>query len=581
MAAAADNTGTSLGAGNGLPNRIARSTIAHRKAAPTATIAAVTMTMNETTELIHGLTPSKLKISIARPPARKANDVRIHAKKVRSFAKVKRGSGSSPSSQNFMVTCYNPRGVISDEHLDKENYMETWEPTMSAGPLLGIALAAIALILLLVIKFRIHAFVTLIIVSAVTALAAGIPVAGVVPTMIDGFGSTIASVALLVGLGAMIGRIVEASGGAQSLADALVNAFGAKRAPLALGIASLIMGFPIFFDAGLIVMLPVIFAVARRLDGPVLAFGIPAAGAFSVMHVFLPPHPGPVAAAEFFSADIGYILGLGLIVALPTWYVSGYLWGTYLGKKFPYKVSDALLGEQTEHDPATLVSPLKVISVMLLPMLLIFCNTGISTLAAAGTVDGSGTFADILTFVGQTPIALLITLLIAMIVLGPKDGKKMEKLLESSLGPICSVILITGAGGMFGGVLRTSGIGDALAGSMSDLGIPVIFAAYLVAAALRVAQGSATVALTTAAALMAPAVEASNMNEIQLALLVLATAAGSVFSSLVNDSGFWLVGRLMGMDVSTTLRTWTLNQVFISVIGFIIVLILWAILPSS
>src|SRR5690625_1747588 len=243
--------------------------------------------------------------------------------------------------------------------------METWEPTMSAGPLLGIALAAIVLILLLVIKFRIHAFVTLIIVSALTAIAAGIPIAGVVPTMIDGFGSTIASVALLVGLGAMIGRLVEASGGAQSLADALVNAFGAKRAPLALGIASLIMGFPIFFDAGLIVMLPVIFAVARRLDGPVVAYGMPAAGAFSVMHVFLPPHPGPVAAAEFFRSEIGYILGLGLIVALPTWYVSGYLWGLFLGKKFTFKVSDALLGEQSDHDPATAASPLKVISVMI------------------------------------------------------------------------------------------------------------------------------------------------------------------------------------------------------------------------
>lgn len=459
--------------------------------------------------------------------------------------------------------------------------METWEPTMSAGPLLGIALAAIVLILLLVIKFRIHAFVTLIIVSALTAIAAGIPIAGVVPTMIDGFGSTIASVALLVGLGAMIGRLVEASGGAQSLADALVNAFGAKRAPLALGIASLIMGFPIFFDAGLIVMLPVIFAVARRLDGPVLAYGMPAAGAFSVMHVFLPPHPGPVAAAEFFSADIGYILGLGLIVALPTWYVSGYLWGLFLGKKFTFKVSDALLGEQSDHDPATAASPLKVISVMMLPMLLIFCNTGVNTLSAAGTIDATDTFAEILTFIGQTPIALLLTLIIAMAVLGPKDRENIEKLMDGALGPICSVILITGAGGMFGGVLRTSGIGDALADSMSDLGIPVIFAAYLVAAALRVAQGSATVALTTAAALMAPAVEAANMNEIQLALLVLATAAGSVFSSLVNDSGFWLVGRLMGMDVSTTLRTWTLNQVFISVIGFIVVLILWAILPSS
>ena len=459
--------------------------------------------------------------------------------------------------------------------------METWEPTMSAGPLLGIALAAIVLILLLVIKFRIHAFVTLIIVSALTAIAAGIPIAGVVPTMIDGFGSTIASVALLVGLCAMIGRLVEASGGAQSLADALVNAFGAKRAPLALGIASLIMGFPIFFDAGLIVMLPVIFAVARRLDGPVLAYGMPAAGAFSVMHVFLPPHPGPVAAAEFFSADIGYILGLGLIVALPTWYVSGYLWGLFLGKKFTFKVSDALLGEQSDHDPATAASPLKVISVMMLPMLLIFCNTGVNTLSVAGTIDATDTFAEILTFIGQTPIALLLTLIIAMAVLGPKDRENIEKLMDGALGPICSVILITGAGGMFGGVLRTSGIGDALADSMSDLGIPVIFAAYLVAAALRVAQGSATVALTTAAALMAPAVEAANMNEIQLALLVLATAAGSVFSSLVNDSGFWLVGRLMGMDVSTTLRTWTLNQVFISVIGFIVVLILWAILPSS
>ena len=459
--------------------------------------------------------------------------------------------------------------------------METWEPTMSAGPLLGIALAAIVLILLLVIKFRIHAFVTLIIVSALTAIAAGIPIAGVVPTMIDGFGSTIASVALLVGLGAMIGRLVEASGGAQSLADALVNAFGAKRAPLALGIASLIMGFPIFFDAGLIVMLPVIFAVARRLDGPVLAYGMPAAGAFSVMHVFLPPHPGPVAAAEFFSADIGYILGLGLIVALPTWYVSGYLWGLFLGKKFTFKVSDALLGEQSDHDPVTAASPLKVISVMMLPMLLIFCNTGVNTLSVAGTIDATDTFAEILTFIGQTPIALLLTLIIAMAVLGPKDRENIEKLMDGALGPICSVILITGAGGMFGSVLRTSGIGDALADSMSDLGIPVIFAAYLVAAALRVAQGSATVALTTAAALMAPAVEAANMNEIQLALLVLATAAGSVFSSLVNDSGFWLVGRLMGMDVSTTLRTWTLNQVFISVIGFIVVLILWAILPSS
>ena len=181
-------------------------------------------------------------------------------------------------------------------------------------------------------------------------------------------------------------------------------------------------------------------------------------------------------------------------------------------------------------------------------------------------------------FLGQTPIALLITTLVAMAVLGLRRGEgksAIEKTVESSLGPICSVILITGAGGMFGGVLRTSGIGDALADSMSGLGIPVILACYLIAGALRLAQGSATVALTTAAALMVPAVEAGGFTEIQLVLITLATAAGSVFGSHVNDSGFWLVGRLMGMDVSTTLRTWTVNQALISSIGFGIVLIFY------
>lgn len=460
--------------------------------------------------------------------------------------------------------------------------MDTWEPTLGAGPLLGIAVAAIALILVMVIYFRVHAFVTLVTVSALTALAAGLPIAGVVETMTDGFGSTLASVALLVGLGAMIGRLVEASGGAKSLADALVARFGEDRAPLALGIASLIMGFPIFFDAGLVVMLPVIFAVARRLNGPVLAYGIPAAGAFSVTHVFLPPHPGPVAAAEFFNADIGLILALGLLIAIPTWYFSGYRLGLFLGKKFPFGVTKMLTGPAVKeaempHRPA---SPAAVISVLLIPLVLIFCNTGLNTLAAAGAIDGEATWAQVLIMVGQTPTALLITTFAAMAILGLRRGvdkNAMEKAMESSLGPICSVVLITGAGGMFGGVLRTSGIGDALADSLSGIGIPVILACYLIAVALRLAQGSATVALTTAAALMVPAVEAGGFNEVQLALIVLATAAGSVFGSHVNDSGFWLVGRLMGMDVATTLRTWTVNQMLISVIGFVFALVLFGV----
>lgn len=458
----------------------------------------------------------------------------------------------------------------------------SWDPTLSTGPLLGIAVVAVAVILLMVIKFKIHAFITLIIVSALTALAAGIPFEKVVPIMTEGFGKTLASVALLVGLGAMLGRLVENSGGAQSLADALIRRFGEERAPLALGVASLIMGFPIFFDAGLIVMLPVIFAVARRLNGPILAFGIPAAGAFSVTHVFLPPHPGPVAAAELFKGDIGIILLVGLLVALPTWYISSYLWGQFLGKKYPLPVPDLLLGTKASDAdlPTTPASPGMVVSILLLPMLLIFGNTGVNTAASAGWVDKSAVWARFLTFLGQTPIALLITALLAMVLLGTRRGmtrESIERSMDGALGPICSVVLITGAGGMFGGVLRTSGIGNALATSLDGWGIPVILASYIIAACLRVAQGSATVAVTTAAALMAPAVTGGSFTELQIALIVIATAAGSVIASHVNDSGFWLVGRLMGMDTATTLKTWTVNQTLISVIGFAMVMVIYGV----
>ncbi|CAB0532975.1 GntP family permease [Corynebacterium diphtheriae] len=458
--------------------------------------------------------------------------------------------------------------------------MEDWVPTLSAGPLLGIAAAAIALILVLVIVFKLHAFLTLIIVSAATGLAAGIPLEGIVPTMTKGFGSTLASVALLVGLGAMLGRLVETSGGAKSLAETLVARFGEQRAPFALGVASLLMGFPIFFDAGLIVMLPVIFAVARRLNGPVLAYGIPAAGAFSVMHIYLPPHPGPISAAEFYSADIGLVMLLGLIIAIPTWLISGLWLGKTLGRRYPLPVPDILAGGPQATDVKNPATPGLIVSLLLLPMLLIFGNTSMGLATSAGWVDKSSSLVRALQFVGSTPIALLISTLVALYFLGIRRGQPkadLEKLLDGALGPICSVVLITGAGGMFGGVLRTSGIGDALADSMSDLGVPVILGCWLVAAILRLAQGSATVALTTAAALMAPAVAAGGYSEFQIALMVLASAAGSVFAGHVNDSGFWLVGRLMGMDVATTLRTWTLNQALVGAVGFVFVLVFYGV----
>ncbi|WP_434995429.1 GntP family permease [Arthrobacter sp. Ld5] len=453
--------------------------------------------------------------------------------------------------------------------------IEGWTQSLTAGPLLLIAAAAILALLFLIIKVRIHAFVALILISLLTAFATGIPTSQIVPVMVSSFGSTLGAVALLVGLGAMLGRLVETSGGAKVLADYLIRVFGEHRAPFALGVASLIFGFPIFFDAGLVVMLPIVFSVARRLGGGVLRYGLPAAGAFSVMHIFVPPHPGPVAASEFFGANVGLVIMVGLVAAIPTWYVTSYLYGLWAGKKYVLPVPE-LLGTadaQAEANPPKFGT---VVGILLLPLALIFLNTGLNTLARSGAVDESVTeqgWFQFLRTLGETPVALLITLLVASYVLGRRRGidkTALEQTLESALGPVCSVILITGAGGMFGGVLRASGIGDALADVLGDLGIPIILAGFLIAAILRIAQGSATVALTTAAGLISPAILAGDYNGLQLAALVVAVAGGSVVASHVNDSGFWLVGRFFNMDVKTTLKTWTVMETTIGVMGFAI-----------
>jgi GntP family gluconate:H+ symporter len=459
--------------------------------------------------------------------------------------------------------------------------MEDWTQTLGAGPLLGIAAAAVALILFLVIKVRLHAFLVLILVSLLTAIATGLPMGVLVnEVLVANFGGTLGSVALLIGLGAILGRLIESSGGAKVIAEKMVAIFGEKRAAFALGLTSLILGFPIFFDAGLVVMLPIIFAVARRIGGKnLLLYGISGAAAFSVMHVFLPPHPGPVSATELFGADLGVVMLIGLVVAFPAWYLSGYLWGKFVNSRYPMIVPD-LFGATDEDQPKNPPKAGTVIAILLLPLVLIFLNTGLNALGSVGAVDRDEVWVQALMLIGTSPVALLITALIAMLVLGKfrgETGSAIEKLVENTLGTVSSVILITGAGGMFGGVLRASGIGDALSETLDGVGLPLIFAAYLIAVALRVAQGSATVALVTTAGLLAPAVTSAGYSVIDTAAVTLAAAAGSVFASHVNDSGFWLVGRLMGMDVKTTLKTWTVQQAIESVVGFAIVLVIYAI----
>ncbi|GAA4164117.1 GntP family permease [Shinella granuli] len=459
--------------------------------------------------------------------------------------------------------------------------MTSTEPVYGTVTLLLIAVAAVALLLLLILRFRLHAFVALVLVSLLTALVTGISFQDVVPTLLQGFGSTLASVALLVGFGAMIGRMLEVSGGAQVLADRLIGQFGHDRAPFALGIASLLFGFPIFFDAGLVVMLPIIFSVAHRFGGSVLLYALPSAGAFAVMHAFLPPHPGPVAAGELLGADIGLLVLVGLAVALPTWYLGSYLFGLWAGKRFELPVPE-LLGSLSEaaHDRREPPSFGTVMLVLLLPLVLIFLNTGLGTLVTAKAIDGDALWVNILRMAGQTPVALLITVLVGMWTLsGQRTLKDMEKLMDGALGPVCGIILVTGAGGMFGGVLRASGIGQALAGSLEAVGMPLIVAAFLISTALRVAQGSATVALTTTAGLLAPTVAATTgLSSFDLCFLVIAIACGATVLSHVNDSGFWLVGRFLQMDERTTLQTWTVMETLLGVIGFAFALVGWWIL---
>ncbi|MDE1239921.1 GntP family permease [Vibrio aestuarianus] len=450
--------------------------------------------------------------------------------------------------------------------------------TQSSDPtyLLTIALCAIAALLILIMKLKVHAFASLTLVSLGTAIATGVSAEKVVPTMMSGFGGTLASVALLVGLGAMIGKILEVTGGAKVLADTLIGRFGEDKAPLALGVASLLFGFPIFFDAGLIVMMPIIFSIAKRFGGSPLKYALPSAGAFAVMHAFVPPHPGPVAASDLLGADLGLLLLVGILVAIPTWYFGAYLFGLYAGKKFDIPLSKAFFNTDQIIDENKLPKFTTVLAILVMPVLLIFMDTGLNTLSVAGVIDGKTPLVEFLRMLGKTPVALLITLLTCLFVFAKDFGmSKLEKLCSDSLAPICAVILVTGAGGMFGGVLRASGIGQALADVLSDTGMPIIVAAFVISTCLRVAQGSATVALTTTAALIAPIVaQTTGLSELDLCFIVIAIAGGATVLSHFNDSGFWLVSRLMEMDEKTTLKTWTVMETLLGSIAFVIVAVL-------
>ncbi|MGP5413854.1 GntP family permease [Brachybacterium paraconglomeratum] len=442
--------------------------------------------------------------------------------------------------------------------------------------LLTIAVVAIAFLLFLIIKTRLHAFFSLLIVAVLTGLAAGIGVADVIDVVIAGFSSTVGTVALLVGFGAVLGRIIEVTGGAQVLADKMLDTFGEKRAPLALSVASLFYAFPIFLDAGFIVMLPVIYTVARRLGGSFMLYVLPSIASFMMMHALLPPHPGPTAAATVMGADIGLVILVGLLIGLPTWYFGGYLVARAISKRFPDTPVPALLGEPREVPVEERPSFGAILLVLLMPLVLIFFNTGLSTMEASGSVSDQNVFYQVSRLVGATPVAMALSALTAMLMLyviprrrsGQPVGGLLEELVDDALAPVCSIILITGAGGAFGAILTETGIGGEVAEGLDAMGLPLIIAAYLVTMAMRIAQGSATVAATTGASIMAPAIMAGDFGSIAVAAVVIAIGAASIGWSHVNDSGFWLIGKFCGFDTITTFKTWSLVGTTISLLGF-------------
>ncbi|MDO5661428.1 MAG: GntP family permease [Brachybacterium sp.] len=449
--------------------------------------------------------------------------------------------------------------------------------------LLVIAAVAITVLLLLIIRLRLHAFYSLLIVAVATGLAAGIGVADVIGVVIQGFGSTVGNVALLVGFGAVLGRIVETSGGAQVLADKMLDTFGERKAPLALAVASLLYAFPIFLDAGFIVMLPIIYTVARRLDGSFMLYVLPSIGSFLMMHALLPPHPGPAAAATVMGADIGMVVIVGLLIGLPSWYLTGYRLALIIAKRYPNMPVPQLLGEPADIPVEQRPGFWTVVFVLLIPLGLIFFNTGFSTAEAAGGVSDQNPLYQLSQLIGHTAVALALASILAMILMiviprrrrGERVGGVLEELVDDALGPVCSIILITGAGGAFGRVLTETGIGQSIADGLDAMGLPIIIAGFLVASAFRIAQGSATVAATTAGSIMAPAVIAMEINPFAVAAIVISICAGSIAWSHVNDSGFWLIGKFCGFDTVTTFKTWSVVGTAIGISSFLLSLVFY------
>ncbi len=437
--------------------------------------------------------------------------------------------------------------------------------------LIMVALAGIFLLLFLVIRTKLHAFVALLLVSLLVGIAAGMPLGEVINSIQNGMGGTLGFVAVVVGLGAMFGKMLEVSGGAERLAATMISKFGEDKAQWALGVTGFIVAIPVFFDVGFIILVPIVYGLARKTGKSLLHYGIPLLAGLAVTHSFIPPTPGPIAVAELVGAELGWVILFGVLAGIPAMILAGPVFGRFIGKKIHIVIPDYMELEEKEYDKE-LPSFGMITSLILIPLVLILLNTLSGVL-----LDEGNMVREILTFLGHPFVALTIATMLTFYLLGTKRGysrQEVQDIATKALEPAGIIILVTGAGGVFKQVLIDSGVGDVLGEMMGDSALPPIVLAFLIATAVRVAQGSATVAMVTAAGLITPLLEMVGMTGPALGLIVIAIASGATVLSHVNDSGFWLVNRYFGMDVKDTLKSWTVMETIIGLTGFVVVLII-------
>lgn len=432
------------------------------------------------------------------------------------------------------------------------------------------AVVGIAVIVACIAALKLHPFLSLLAGSFVMAVCAGVPYDEAVDSFTAGAGSTFSGVGLLIAFGAIIGTIMFSSGGADVIVDTIMDATPARRLPWAMALIAFIVGIPMFFEVGVVILIPVVLFAARRARTPVMLLAIPALAGLSTLHAFVPPHPGPLAAIDALGANLGITLALGLLVAIPTVIVSGPLLGGLMARWVPIPAPE----NESERDAPTSKedrpSFAQAISVILLPVVLMLAASVVDLTGLDATAWGRA-----LAFLGTPLTALFLTSVYAMIVLGFMQRASRDAvngMVGKSFGTVAGIILIVAAGGGFKQTLVDSGIGDVIARSIADASLNPLFAGWLVAVLIRLATGSATVATVTASGIMVPLT--AGMSPTHLALLVLAIGAGSVFFSHLNDAGFWLVKEYFGMSVGQTIRTWSLMETVLSVLGLVVTLAL-------